>query len=81
MPARLIEHPHPIAIVAPRADRQWRETEAAAATAAPYWKTVLIDSLGLVLVVWSIPAAILLIGTPIVMAVALVMAFMRWSLQ
>jgi hypothetical protein len=49
----------------------------ATATAAPVWKTVLIDSLGLVLVVWSIPAAILLVGTPIVLAVAL----LRWILQ
>ena len=46
----------------------------AATTAAPLWKTVLIDSLGLVLVVWSIPVAILLVGTPIVLVVALV----RW---
>jgi hypothetical protein len=38
---------------------------------------VLFDSLGLVLVVWSIPVAILLVGTPIV----LVVAGMRWILQ
>ena len=49
----------------------------AAATAAPVWKTVLLDSLGFVLVVWSIPVAILLVGTPIV----LVVAFVRWILQ
>ena len=49
----------------------------AAATAAPVWKTVLLDSLGFVLVAWSIPAAILLVGTPIV----LVVAFVRWILQ
>ena len=49
----------------------------AAATTAPAWKTVLLDSLGFVLVVWSIPAAILLVGTPIVLVVAL----MRWILQ
>jgi len=47
-----------------------------AETAAPVWKTILIDSLGFVLVVWSIPAAILLVGTPIVLVVALV----RWIL-
>ena len=52
-----------------------------AETAAPAWKTILIDSLGFVLVVWSIPAAILLVGTPIVLVVALVMATMRWILQ
>ena len=52
-----------------------------AATAMAVWKTRLIDSLGFVLVVWSIPAAILLIGTPIVLVVALVIAVMRWILQ
>ena len=40
------------------------------------WKTILIDSLGLVLVVWSIPVAILVIGAPI----ALVAALVRWIL-
>jgi len=53
----------------------------AAATTAPFWKTVLLDSLGFVLVVWSIPAAILLVGTPIVLVVALLIAAMRWILQ
>ena len=51
----------------------------ATATAAPVWKTVPTDSLGFVLVVWSIPAAILLVGTPIVLV--LVIALMRWMLQ
>lgn len=41
------------------------------------WKTALGDSLGFVLVVWSIPVAILLIGTPIVLVVALMIALMR----
>ena len=36
-----------------------------------------MDSLGLVLVVWSIPVAILLVGTPIVLVVALV----RWAVS
>ena len=53
----------------------------AAAMAVPAWKTILIDSLGLVLVVWSIPVAIILVGTPIVLVVALVIALMRWILQ
>jgi len=53
----------------------------AAITATPVWKTVLIDSLGFVLVVWSIPAAILIVGTPIVLVAALVIAVMRWILQ
>jgi len=45
--------------------------------ATPVWKTVLTDSLGVVLVVWSIPAAILLVGTPIVLVVALLIALIR----
>ena len=49
----------------------------AAATEAPVWKTILIDSVGLVLVVWTIPVAILLVGAPI----ALVVALARWILQ
>lgn len=49
----------------------------AAATTAPAWKTVLTDSLGFVLILWSIPAAILLVGTPIVLVIAL----LRWILQ
>jgi hypothetical protein len=49
----------------------------AAATTAPAWKTILLDSFGLVLVVWAIPAAILLVGAPIV----LVFALMRWIFQ
>jgi hypothetical protein len=53
----------------------------AAATVVPAWKAVLIDSLGFVLGVWSIPAAILLVGTPIVLVAALVIALMRWMLQ
>jgi len=39
-------------------------------------RTILIDSLGLVAVIWSIPVAILLIGMPIVLIVALI----RWIL-
>lgn len=41
-------------------------------------RTVLMDSLGLGLVIWSIPAAILIVGTPIVMALALVIGLVRW---
>jgi hypothetical protein len=35
------------------------------------WRTILSDAIGLVLVVWSIPAAILLVGAPIVLLAAL----------
>jgi len=54
---------------------------AAATTAPPAWKTLLIDSIGLVVAVWSIPVAILLIGAPIVLAAGLVMTLARWILQ
>jgi hypothetical protein len=49
----------------------------AAATAAPAWRTFLVDSVGLVLIVWAIPLAILLIGAPI----AAVFVLARWILQ
>ena len=39
--------------------------------AARVWKTMLFDLLGLVLVVWSIPVAILILGTPVVLLVKL----------
>jgi uncharacterized membrane protein YvlD (DUF360 family) len=45
---------------------------------APRWKTILLDSLGAVLVIWSIPVGILLVGTPIVLVVALMLALGRW---
>jgi hypothetical protein len=51
------------------------------ATVAPVWKTVLLDSLGFVLLLWSIPAAILLVGTPIALAVAGAAAFLRGIVQ
>ena len=47
----------------------------AAITEAPVWRTIL-DSAGLVLVVWAIPVGILLVGAPI----ALVVALLRWLL-
>ena len=40
-----------------------------------------MDSFGLVLAIWSVPAAILLVGIPIVMAAAMMIALMRWILQ
>jgi len=53
----------------------------AAIAAAPIWKTYLLDALGFVVVVWSIPAAILLVGTPIVLVAALAIALARWLFQ
>lgn len=44
-------------------------------TEAPVWRTIL-DSLGLVLVVWAIPVGILLVAAPIMLVVALA----RWLL-
>lgn len=44
-------------------------------------KTIVLDLLGSVVVLWSIPLAILLVGTPIVMLVALVVSFARWVAQ
>ena len=43
-------------------------------TAISAWKTILIDLFGFVVVVWSIPVVILLVGAPI----ALVVALIRW---
>lgn len=37
----------------------------------------MLDLLGAVLVVWSIPVAIVLVGTPIVLVVALAIALVR----
>jgi hypothetical protein len=81
MSARVGEYIGPVAITAPGAARRWRETEIAATVAAPVWKTVLIDALAFVLVIWSIPVAILLVGSPIVMSAGLVIGFVRWILQ
>ena len=53
----------------------------AAAYVTPAWKTILGDSIGLVLVVWSIPVAILVIGTPIALVITLIIALMRSVLQ
>jgi hypothetical protein len=44
-------------------------------------RTAVMDSLGFAVLIWMIPAAILLVGSPIVMAVALVIGLMRWMLQ
>jgi uncharacterized membrane protein YvlD (DUF360 family) len=45
----------------------------------PPWKTVAGDVLGFVLVIWSLPVAILVIGAPIAMAAALVLMLARWA--
>lgn len=80
MSARVGAYIDPVAIATPGAAR-WRATEIPATLAAPVWKTGLIDLLGFVLVIWSIPVAILLVGTPLVMAAGLLIGLMRWVLQ
>lgn len=80
MSARVGEYIYSLAIATPGAAR-WRAPEIVAAVTPPVWKTVLTDLLGFVLVIWSIPVAILLIGSPIVMAAALAIGLMRWILQ
>ena len=41
------------------------------------WKTILLDSLGMVLVVWSIPVAILIVGAPVVLLAKIGIEFER----
>ena len=48
----------------------------AAAVSAPLWRTIVLDSLGAILVIWTIPAAIVVVGAPIVLLIALA----RWLL-
>lgn len=44
------------------------------------WTTVLTDSVELLLVVWSIPLVMLLVGTPIALAIALLLRLGRLAL-
>jgi hypothetical protein len=48
---------------------------------ARVWRTIVFDSLGLVLVVWSIPLAILIVGAPIVLLAKLGIELMRRALS
>jgi hypothetical protein len=43
-----------------------------AVTAAPRWRTMLFDGLGLIAIIWSIPIAIVVIGAPIVFLARLI---------
>ena len=47
---------------------------AATAAAPPVWKTILIDSFGLIGVILAIPVAILVVGAPIALLAKLVIA-------
>jgi hypothetical protein len=42
------------------------------------WRTAVIDSLGLIGVVWAIPLAILVVGAPIVLAVVVLKTIASW---
>lgn len=45
------------------------------------WSTALTDSVALLAVVWSIPLAVLVVGTPIALAITLVLWFGRFALS
>ena len=51
-----------------------------AAGAPGRWRAVLVDVVGLFAVVWSIPLAVLLVGTPIVLTVVLMLWLGRLAL-
>ena len=44
---------------------------------APRWRTMLIDGLGFIALIWSIPIAIVVIGAPIALLVKLVQMLFR----
>ncbi|HWI16549.1 MAG TPA: hypothetical protein VNT81_02290 [Vicinamibacterales bacterium] len=46
----------------------------AAAAESPAWKTAMVDSFGLMFVVWAIPVAIVVVGAPIVLVVRLLLS-------
>jgi len=50
------------------------------ARVTPAWKTLLLDSLGAVAMIWTIPVAILVVGAPIVLLASMVIALARWVL-
>jgi hypothetical protein len=41
------------------------------------WKTMVTDVVGMIALIWSIPVAIVLVGTPIVLVVALILMAAR----
>lgn len=46
----------------------------------PVWRTMIVDALGAVAMVWTIPVAILVVGAPIVLLVSMILALARWML-
>jgi hypothetical protein len=47
------------------------------AATAPAWRTMLVDSLGAVAMIWMVPVAILVVGAPIVLVVSMILALAR----
>ena len=45
--------------------------------AVPAWRTMLVDALGAVAMVWTIPVAILVVGAPIVLLASMILALAR----
>ena len=52
-------------------------TPATGDTTAPRWRTMLVDGLGFIAVIWAIPIAIVVIGAPIALLVKLVLMLAR----
>jgi hypothetical protein len=50
-------------------------------TTARRWKTMLLDGVGFMAVIWILPLAILMIGVPIVLAAKLVVLVAGWMLS
>jgi hypothetical protein len=46
-----------------------------------WWRTVLMDSVQLLALVWSVPLAMLLVGAPIALAIALLVWLGRFALS
>ena len=54
-----------------------QELSGASGTEPSRWKTIVVDAFGFAAVIWSIPIAILLISTPLVLVVALILMAIR----
>ena len=53
---------------------------AAPEAVVPAWRTMLVDAIGAVAVIWTIPVAILVVGAPIVLLASMILALARWML-
>lgn len=59
------------------ADRDPAQPDHAAGRAR--WRTALTDAVGLIAVVWGVALAILVVGLPIALAVAVLLRLGRWA--